>query len=341
MKNSQNYEEIIHESALAAGALGIPGSFFPPADMAGMAIIWFQMFTRIAEESGHEVDGAFAAKFVTSITTSAALYVGGSKLANALLHLIPFAGNTAAAVTNAGFNYIYTERLGRFLVGQFDRPDVDLASLIGAATTAVAIIFALPTNEEADIAQNSMDTYGSSDPMYVSENAVGVTDLYTSNQIGTPVLDTGPLSQWVDAITQSFHTHHIPVFAQENLNNAACHIASLCTGNEVISYDPAFINHAVQTYGPEAGIGIMAHEVGHDYYGVQIPNYIANWDDERRADYFAGQVLAKFNLNPNPLLEWLRHEAVMPDERHPGASVRINDVLLGYRNSGGQLPIVT
>lgn len=163
MRDPQRYTEIIGDHAFAAAALGVPGSFFPPADMVGMGVIWLQMFRNIADESGHEINGAFATKFIMSVTTSAALYVGGSKVATALLHLIPFAGNTTAAVTNAGFNYVYTERLGRFLVAQLNKPDVDFNSLFSAATAAIVMIFAFPTEDEVAMATASIHDHDVAD----------------------------------------------------------------------------------------------------------------------------------------------------------------------------------
>ena len=86
------YHSIVKKAALAAGALGVPGAFSFGLDISGMSGIWIAMTLAIAKESGHEIDQAFAAKFIAAVTAGVAGYVGGSKVATTLLHLIPGAG---------------------------------------------------------------------------------------------------------------------------------------------------------------------------------------------------------------------------------------------------------
>ena len=79
MTDSRKAQEIIHNHALAAAVLGIPGSFIPMADMGGMAVIWGKMILELAGESGYAVDAAYGTKLATSVVSGVTLYVGGSK----------------------------------------------------------------------------------------------------------------------------------------------------------------------------------------------------------------------------------------------------------------------
>ena len=61
------YDEIVNKAALKAGGLGVPGSFFPPVDIAGMSYIWIRLVLDISKASGHKVSGIYATKFILSI----------------------------------------------------------------------------------------------------------------------------------------------------------------------------------------------------------------------------------------------------------------------------------
>jgi uncharacterized protein (DUF697 family) len=135
------YTGIVNGAALAAGAIGVPGSVCPPLDMAATSAIWIKMTRDIAKASGHAVDGMFATKLIYSICAGSALYVCGSKVFNAILHLIPGAGTVTAAGANATLNYVYTNRLGAKLVAQFDRPTLNKVSLMIMATKIATAVF--------------------------------------------------------------------------------------------------------------------------------------------------------------------------------------------------------
>jgi hypothetical protein len=140
--------------------------------------------------------------------------------------------------------------------------------------------------------------------------------------------DFGPVSLWVDAITQAVHYHHIPVAIQQNIHNVFCEIIGQCKRDEFVVYDPEFVTEIAHDYGPEAAIGAIAHEVGHAYYGVNVPLGVPDWTDEMHADFFAGQILRCFNLDPAPFFKWLG--SLTPDFRHPDGSTRDYWAQLGY-----------
>ena len=148
MADPNQSQEIINRAALKAAGLGIPGSFFPPLDMAGMAFIWIKLMKDLAKASGHKINFYLATKFILSVTSGASFYLGGSKLLNALLHAIPGAGTVTAASTNAAFNWIYTLRLGKLLASQFNQPTFDSRTLIVSASGIASLMFAIPTSDE-------------------------------------------------------------------------------------------------------------------------------------------------------------------------------------------------
>jgi uncharacterized protein (DUF697 family) len=149
MTDSRKAQEIIHNHALAAAGLGIPGSFIPMADMSGMAVIWGKMILELAAESRHAVDGAYATKLATSVVSGVTLYVGGSKAITWLLHFIlPGAGTLTVVAINALFNWIYTLRLGKLIAQHFEQPGFHPDTLWLAAKGFAALVFALPTLDE-------------------------------------------------------------------------------------------------------------------------------------------------------------------------------------------------
>ena len=139
------YHPIIKTAAAAAGALGVPGAFSFGLDIAGMSGIWITMTLAIASESRHEIDRAYATKLIAAVTAGVAGYVGGSKVATTLLHLIPGAGTAAAIGVNSALDFLYTWRLGCTLAKLFDKPDfvatdarrlaLDIAHVIGPVPT--------------------------------------------------------------------------------------------------------------------------------------------------------------------------------------------------------------
>ncbi|MFP5265368.1 MAG: hypothetical protein ACLGJB_26070 [Blastocatellia bacterium] len=175
MTNSNQNEEIINRAALKAAGLGVPGSFFPPLDMAGMSYIWIKMMRDLSKASGHKVNFILATKFILSVTSGAAFYLGGSKLLGMLLHAIPGAGNVTAASTNAAFNWIYTLRLGKLLANQFSQPNFDSNTLIISASSIAGLIFAIPSSDEVS---DAFHTIG--DVLGWHSHAGAVADLASS-----------------------------------------------------------------------------------------------------------------------------------------------------------------
>jgi uncharacterized protein (DUF697 family) len=145
---SARYHPIVKKSAVAAGALGVPGAFSFGLDVTGLSGIWITMTLAIAKESGHEIDRAFATKLIAAVTAGVAGYVGGSKVATTLLHLIPGAGSLAAVGVNSALDFLYTWRLGCSLSNLFDRSDFMPSDVRRMAMDIVHIIGPIPTFKE-------------------------------------------------------------------------------------------------------------------------------------------------------------------------------------------------
>lgn len=166
------YDSIVKSAARVAGGIGVPGSMFPPLDITAMSLVWIKMTREIAQVSGHHVGWVFAFKLIYATLSGSVLYVGGSKLINSLLHAIPGAGTVTAAGANAIFNYVYTERLGTMLAVQFDRSELDKASLLAMARALAIGVFADLSAEEIADAQNQIEVSDEFSPPSLSDDFV-------------------------------------------------------------------------------------------------------------------------------------------------------------------------
>jgi len=71
----EKYADTVSKAARWAAGIGVPGSIFPPLDMAGMSIVWIKMTREIAKISGHKVNWFFAVKLIYSIMAGSLLYL--------------------------------------------------------------------------------------------------------------------------------------------------------------------------------------------------------------------------------------------------------------------------
>ena len=196
MAIAPKYADIVTNAARWAGGIGVPGSVFPPLDIAAMSFIWIKMTRDISQRSGHKVNWYFASKLIYAISAGSLLYIGGSKLINALLHAIPGVGTVTAAGANAIFNYVYTNRLGNMLIAQFEKPTFDKESLFSMATNIATAVFVDVTADEVAEA-----TSGLGDSLETTSSAdVSLSD--TSDAMAAPASE-------VPIVTDSTpFTHH-------------------------------------------------------------------------------------------------------------------------------------
>ena len=148
MAVKQKYRGIVRTATMSAGAIGVPGAFSFGADVAAMSTIWVSMIIAISEKSGHKVNGAYAAKLASCVLAGVGAYVGGSKIAMKLLHLIPVAGTLSAIGVNSLLNGLYTYKLGHAISNLFDKGRLDLSDGAVAAATILSLVTCIPTPGE-------------------------------------------------------------------------------------------------------------------------------------------------------------------------------------------------
>jgi uncharacterized protein (DUF697 family) len=147
-KVPDKYRGIVGAGAKAAGAIGVPGAFSFGLDVTVMGVIWTSMVLAIAEKSQHKVDKAFAIKLTTGVLAGVAAYVGGSKLAMKLLHLIPVAGSLAAIGVNSSLNYLFTYKFGNAMAKLFDKGTFDTSDTQEVIITLLTLVAAIPAVDE-------------------------------------------------------------------------------------------------------------------------------------------------------------------------------------------------
>ena len=124
------------------------------------------------------------------------------------------------------------------------------------------------------------------------------------------------------------------VFENPTVANAMAQ--AVAPGATKISYSPDFMNRIVQTYGPGATFGILAHELGHHIDFHVMPPWMSDaWSKELKADAWAGCALARAGMGTSQMQSALRVIALYPSMTHPPWQYRHDAVRTGYINCGG------
>jgi len=148
MAVEQKYRDIVRNATMAAGAIGVPGAFSFGADVAAMTGIWATMIVSISQKSGHKVDKVFATKLASGVLAGVGAYVGGSKIAMKLLHLIPGFGSLAAIGVNSTLNALFTYKLGHAISNLFNKGSFDTSDITNTVTILLTLVVGLPTFDE-------------------------------------------------------------------------------------------------------------------------------------------------------------------------------------------------
>lgn len=72
------------------------------------------------------------------------MYVGGSKIATMVLHLIPSVGTVTACGVNGFLNALYTHQLGNAVAGLVDRSGLDFDDTTAIVTMILPLILCVP-----------------------------------------------------------------------------------------------------------------------------------------------------------------------------------------------------
>ncbi len=109
-------------------------------------------------------------------------------------------------------------------------------------------------------------------------------------------------------------------------------------GLTILSYSPQSMNTVVRQFGPNAILGIMAHEIGHhfDFNGSPWAARMRTVSDrELRADWFAGCTLARMRAESGSLSRALQAMGRFPTHGYPHGHQRVTAVQQGYAQCGG------
>lgn len=346
------YGTIVWGSATCAAGIGIPGSVCPPLDMTAMSIIWINMTIQIAKKSKHKVDLVWAGKLIWSIASGSVLYVGGSKLVNALLNAIPGAGTITAASANAIFNFIYTHRLGKMLVRQFSQSGFDKRLIMRTAASIGATVFAaINSDEVANAYSHISDHLGITTHTDALEHVANSAHTISSYVIHADTvqnyqswIDPQLVQAWCNDITVACHRPFIRTIGAQLCRGDFVDYAHIHTGidmhfgSQVIHYSAQRLALIAQTKGLGAVYGILAHEVGHSVMGLYIPSNLDNCFDEWRADYFSGSIMARY---PQLIGQYLNQAREMQRGfQHPDGIIRVDAIIRGFLAAGGSLAYV-
>lgn len=111
-------------------------------------------------------------------------------------------------------------------------------------------------------------------------------------------------------------------------------------GQKLILYNVQFIrNTDYQTRTDWGSISIVAHEIGHHYYGLgnYTDNSAENHKQELNADFFSGYALAKMGASLEEAQAAMKTIASDNDsDTHPARYRRLNAIENGWVKGGGQ-----
>ena len=118
-------------------------------------------------------------------------------------------------------------------------------------------------------------------------------------------------------------------------NNALTFVSGLRQGKRtraLIVYSASFLNFLDEKYGPGASFGVLAHEIGHHLTasGNLRGEYDHPWDEELRADYFAGCAIAQAGQNVADLEVAFKALAKVASPTHPASPQRNEKAKQGY-----------
>lgn len=118
-------------------------------------------------------------------------------------------------------------------------------------------------------------------------------------------------------------------------NNAYTWVSGISGGQGTrakIVYSKQFLDGLSQQFGAGASFGVLAHEIGHHLTAARAlrKNLEPAWNEELRADYFAGCALGRSGQSLDALEGALRALASTASPTHPSFKERIPVVRKGF-----------
>lgn len=152
-------EEIITNRMLATTAISPAGVLIPLLDTGAIIGIWGNMLYEIGKYHGVTFTIEETTKIITSCGSSVLGYLGGSKVLNGLLNLIPGVGIFGAMAGNIVFNGYYTYAIGKAFHLMLEDYDINGRTMFEIAKILVKLFVPIPSfNTLKDIFQVMKDS---------------------------------------------------------------------------------------------------------------------------------------------------------------------------------------
>jgi hypothetical protein len=131
MPDINQYDHIIYTTALEASKLAIPAIFLPRLNVQALSNLWIKMMLQITKKAGYQLKEQSIQEFILSLVQeNSVCLIGGNKTETSL---------------NEALNWLYTFRLGMFLVKQIEQDKFNINNLLKSTPTIKSMVFALPS----------------------------------------------------------------------------------------------------------------------------------------------------------------------------------------------------
>lgn len=138
-------KEIITNRMIASVAISPTGALIPLLDTAAIAGIWGNMIYEIAKYHDVTLTGEECTKIITACGSSVFGYLGGSKVLNWMLNLIPGIGIFGAMAGNVVFNGYYTFAIGKAFHQMLEDYDINGKTIFEIARILVHLFVPIPS----------------------------------------------------------------------------------------------------------------------------------------------------------------------------------------------------
>lgn len=138
-------KEIISNRMIATTAMSPVGALVPLLDTGAIVGIWGNMLYKIAQYHNVTLTGEECTKIITACGSSVLGYLGGSKLLNGLLALIPGVGIFGAMAGNVLFNGYYTYAIGKAFHLMLEDYDINGRTILEISKILVRLFVPTPS----------------------------------------------------------------------------------------------------------------------------------------------------------------------------------------------------
>lgn len=116
-------------------------------------------------------------------------------------------------------------------------------------------------------------------------------------------------------------------------------VATICNGRRYIYVNESFLKLTFTTTDWRwANVGVLAHEIGHHVLGHPLLGP-SDHEKELKADYYAGNLLARMGSPLDEALAMARYLPVDPTASHPGRDARKKAIEGGWHQAINPLPL--